>query len=355
MLSIEKILEFEEALKEELKTKKFPLTEEGSTTQLPDGRKLGYHKYGYQGPLDPSRVVLFFHGTPGSRFFMTGEMEEILVSNRVVMYILERPGFGLSSPQPSRSFKSWTEDVSHFIDAVASKEYNTAVCGISVIGYSAGGPYAAACARFLPEKLACVTIVSSPSPPENPEATKGMDLTSKIGYFLARHWKWGLEKIGVQSEAKKWFNDPLKNTKEFLTSNSGIGLGDAKTFILQPSIERAFAISAKEMYSNLKQAVETETNDYWLFCHHWGFSLSDIPQDFPVYVWYGLEDTSTVPSMSEFMVSQIPKGLPHAIDFQGHLTFFSHFDQIIAEIVSNPCASSSSSSYSSSSSSSSSS
>ena len=186
-------------------------------------------------------------------------MEAVLVINQINLYIIERPGFGLSTPHPNRNYQTWGDDIRQFIEGVIKQQ-------AAVIGYSAGGPYAIACGKYLPELITKVFIISSPSPPETKKLYSEMDWMSKIGYFLARNWKWGLEKA-VETEANKWIKNPVKQTKEFLIQ--GGSLGDAQTFLLNPSIHRAFVLSVMEQYSRGRVGIVTESHDYYLFSRPW--------------------------------------------------------------------------------------
>ena len=67
-----------------------------STVSMPDGRRLGFAEYGIRG----GTPVLHFHGWPGGRFYdLAGRA---LAGAKAWMFTLERPGVGLSDPQPGR-------------------------------------------------------------------------------------------------------------------------------------------------------------------------------------------------------------------------------------------------------------
>ena len=51
------------------------------------------------------------------------------------MFTLERPGIGLSDPQPGRTLLDWPPDVAAFADAMRLDRF-------AVLGTSAGAPYA---------------------------------------------------------------------------------------------------------------------------------------------------------------------------------------------------------------------
>jgi pimeloyl-ACP methyl ester carboxylesterase len=67
------------------------------TVSLPDGRTIGLAEYGAPG----GRPVLFFHGSPDSRLsaaILAGAADR----NGVRLIALDRPGMGLSDPEPRR-------------------------------------------------------------------------------------------------------------------------------------------------------------------------------------------------------------------------------------------------------------
>jgi pimeloyl-ACP methyl ester carboxylesterase len=107
---------------------------ENEIFKLPDGRDLGYAKYG-----NPNgKPVLFFHGIPGSRLQRNPDLTA-LQELSICVYALDRPGTGLSTHQKDRQLLDWAEDVRAFVDGLRIEKF-------AVIGISSGGPYTRACA-----------------------------------------------------------------------------------------------------------------------------------------------------------------------------------------------------------------
>ena len=126
------------------------------TIVLRDGRRLGYLD---QGPRD-GRPVLFFHGLGTSRVICPID-EPAAHDLGLRLIAVDRPGIGLSDRLPRRRLLDWPSDVAELADQLG-------LADIAVIGWSGGGPYAAACAYLLPERVRAAGLVSAPSPLSGP-------------------------------------------------------------------------------------------------------------------------------------------------------------------------------------------
>ena len=76
------------------------------TVLLRDGRALGFAEWGNEN----GAPVVAFHGAPGSRHLALG-CEDAAADAGLRLLCLERPGFGLSDPEPERTLISWADDV----------------------------------------------------------------------------------------------------------------------------------------------------------------------------------------------------------------------------------------------------
>lgn len=74
---------------------------------LTAGRKLSYQIYG---PAD-GRPIYFFHGFPGSRI-QARIVESQAVAEGICLVAFDRPGFGLSDPQPGRKAEAYRQGIS---------------------------------------------------------------------------------------------------------------------------------------------------------------------------------------------------------------------------------------------------
>lgn len=87
---------------------------------------------------------------------------------------------GLSDFQPGRSFIDWPDDV---VEAAATLGLER----FAVLGISGGGPYAAACAWKLADRLTGAGIVSSLAPFDVPGVIASMGRRNQVTFQLARH------------------------------------------------------------------------------------------------------------------------------------------------------------------------
>ena len=136
------------------------------SVRVPDGRSIALEEYG--NPDGP--VVLYFHGWPASR------LEAGLIPDLPVRLLaLDRPGYGRSSPQVGRTLLDWARDVAFVTERLGIERFHIA-------GLSGGGPFAAACAYALPERVLGMTLVS-PVPPSDlvPHRAPGVGHLFRLG------------------------------------------------------------------------------------------------------------------------------------------------------------------------------
>lgn len=114
----------------------------------PDGRHVGYRDFGGTG-----LAVVECHGGPGSRFeaaAMAAQPEAVDAGVRVIG--VDRPGYGLSDPQPGRSIASWVVDALAVLDALS-------IPAAAFVGVSTGASYAMAVAALAPTRTVAAMSV----------------------------------------------------------------------------------------------------------------------------------------------------------------------------------------------------
>lgn len=301
---------------------------------------------------DGTMDVLFFHGNPGCRFFFTPTQAQACKAANLRVFVFERPGYGLSSPQPNRSLLDWAKDMEEVVSAL---NIGGGTDGqFSIIGYSAGSPFALACAHHFPsERLRAVVLLGCVSPSHAPDVTKGEPIPQdlflsfslflclfsflitmpflgmaplfKVGWFLSKHWHWALRHI-ADSEMKTMRRDPLHKLRE----DMGLyGDSDSKLYLENKEIEKVFVESALEIYSR-DWIAGVEAHEYTLWASPWGFDLHEI--SCPVRIWCGLNDRATTPAMAKFVAESVVDGVVEFVEGKGHLLIFEVWDDVVKAV-----------------------
>jgi pimeloyl-ACP methyl ester carboxylesterase len=274
---------------------------EDQTHRLADGRVLGYAEYG-----DPQgRPVFFFHGFPGTRH-LGRATDEPGRERGLRMICPDRPGFGLSDFMPGRRIADWPKDVVALADALELERFG-------VIGVSGGGSYAAACARFIPERLGAVALVGAMGPMDAPGATEGMGGQNRVLFGLGR-WVPGLVGRLMASMMRRAARDPekfLARMKGSLPEPDQRALEDPKTReVMMASFDFSRPDAGRAMGQELALVVED-----------WGFALRDIPIE--VHVFQGEQDRNVSPNMGRYFVEQIPSCTGHFYPDEAHISVFA--------------------------------
>lgn len=119
------------------------------TIALQDGRDIGFVDYG----RIEDTAVIWCHGGPGSRLEPAQlGTKPVEVGLRIIG--VDRPGYGLSTPQPGRTIGDWCSDALAVADHLAIERFVT-------VGVSTGGAYALAAAALAPDRVIGVVACCS--------------------------------------------------------------------------------------------------------------------------------------------------------------------------------------------------
>jgi pimeloyl-ACP methyl ester carboxylesterase len=282
---------------------------EGSVT-LPDGRRLGYAEYG-----DPSgKPLLFFPGTPHSRLSRPKEGTAEEAGLRFIT--VERPGFGISDFQQARKLLDWPADVVCLADQLRLE-------GFFVGGTSGGGPYVAACAYRIPERLLGAAIVAGLGPLSLPGATEGMARSRKSFALLFRRAPRLMQSIASVL--------PLHRYPHLLYGYMTRAMA-AESDLLQSRWEERLA----DVSEALRPGLRGFAQELGIVSGDWGFGLEQIPVE--VHVWHGEADVATPISMGQQMARAIPQSRPHFVPGAGHLLWQTHQKEILLTLTQWPAA-----------------
>jgi len=282
---------------------------------LPDGREIAWLELGT--PTGP--VVFVFHGTPGSRLQVSFDVRPINAA-RVRFIAVDRPGYGHSTFQPVRRLADWACDIAHLADHLRIDKF-------SVVGYSGGGPHAAACARFLPTRVVGVGIVSGVGPMSDPGTEDEMMTFNRIVVRLARksdRLAYPLFSLGA-SIFRRWPDRALR-----MASRGQLPSSDVEV-MSRPEVKSAFVADYRRSSSTSARAA---AQDFFLFARDWGFRLEDITP--PVHIWHGDEDRNVPISHGRILAQRIPGAHIHEYSGQGHMLVVDQLEEILRTVSSEP-------------------
>ena len=281
----------------------------GKTIRLPGGPSIGYDEYGT--PDGPA--VFVFHGNPGSRLDALYAGRTALNSLPVRLIAPDRPGIGLSDPQPHRLIADWPADVNHLADALGIERY-------AVIGGSTGGPYALACARLSPQRITAAGVISSLGPPEGPAETRPVG-TAGMYFKLAR-------RLPPLLRAQLWLmakglNDPARMVRE---ATKAMPAPD-RALLAEPEAQQA-------LLASLAEGLRTPgglAQDAGLATRPWGFALQEI--SLPVHIWHGAEDGNSPVAAARYLAQTIPNSLLRIWPDEGHFSMLRHLPEMVEEMT----------------------
>ncbi|TMB73516.1 MAG: alpha/beta hydrolase [Deltaproteobacteria bacterium] len=284
----------------------------GETLRLEDGRLLGYAVYG-----DPEGwPIFYFHGFPGSR--LEAQLADRVAARMGIRLIaLDRPGFGLSDFKPRRTIFEWPDDVVKIADALGINRFAT-------IGVSGGGPYAAACALKIPQRLTAVAIVCGLGPLDTPNGTDRMIRTNHLIFFLGRRLPW-LAKISLWRIAYQVRRNPEGTLRRMI-----VALPDPdKAVLARPEVKTAMKDNVVEAFRGGSRGAACEL---LLYTRPWGFLLQDIATR--VNLWHGEQDVSVPPTMGQYQARTIPNCRAIFYPGEGHFSLvINHMEEVLSGLL----------------------
>ncbi len=280
-----------------------------ATMRLPDGRVLAYEECG-----DPDGVpVVLAHGFPGSR--LEARVVDTAAGRAGVRVVCpDRPGFGRSDAQPDRRLGDWPGDVAALADRLGLERF-------AVVGFSAGGPYALACAWALAGRVAACGLVSSPGPLDRPGSTAGMTPLNRALFGGGRRAPIVAGLI-VRVLARSARVEPAR-----LARRMASGMADVDRRLLAGPTGEAYGAAVRESFRQGPAGVAQEAR---LLVHPWPFSADQITV--PTVVWHGTADRNVPVSMARRQAESIPGCRLEPIDGAGHLLFFEHAEAILTTL-----------------------
>jgi pimeloyl-ACP methyl ester carboxylesterase len=282
----------------------------GKVVHLPDGRRLGYIEYG-----DPHGApVFFFHGFGSTRLIRHPD-ESIPASLGLRILSVDRPGIGLSDPQPGRRLIDWPRDVAAMADALGIDRF-------AVVGWSGGGPYALACAQALPSRVTAAGVISSPAPLLHERSSEYLKRRHRGAARVAYRAPW-LLRVVIWHWGRPNRRDPVM---AFDTAVEGMIASD-QLLMADPRLREIMIENASEVYRQGGRGMYVEGR---ILTGRWGFRPEEIRT--PVHIWHGDLDDTVPAEMGRHVASLIPGCRASFYPGEGHHLLYHRWREILGEL-----------------------
>jgi pimeloyl-ACP methyl ester carboxylesterase len=270
-----------------------------SQLTLPDGRRLAYAEFGRH----DGAPVLYFHGAPSSR------LEPLLIGDdawgRLGLRVIapDRPGMGRSDFQPGRGFSDWPADVAALADALGLRRF-------AALGFSGGGPYVAACAARIPERLVAGVIVSGGWRMDWPEATRGLPFVNRLVMTLAHRCP-PLLRLVLMSMGNVAHGE---REKELAQLKRRLPPADFAALVAPGRLE-AFGRGIAE---SMRQGTKGPAWDMGLYTREFGFRPEEV--QVPLTLFHGTQDHNAPIALARRVAALLPGARLVAYEHESHLS-----------------------------------
>jgi pimeloyl-ACP methyl ester carboxylesterase len=283
----------------------------GLRLTIGEGRTLGYAEYGDR----HGRPLVYLHGFPGSR--LAGHLiDESARIAGVRVLAPERPGLGLSSPQPGRTLLDHAQDVRSLAETLGLGRF-------TVLGESGGGPYALACAHELPDRVDCAAIVCGLGPVGCPGATTGIAIKERVGYAIAARAPLlaGRALVPVAAWARRRPRQFLRVTRW--------QLGEADREVLRGPLGDLVAADFAEAF---RQGGRGVGEDLALLFRPWPFEPKAIRV--PLVFFHGDQDRTVTVAVARELAESVPGARLRISPREGHFSLLAReAHEVLAELA----------------------
>ena len=226
---------------------------------------------------------------------------------------LDRPGIGRSSLWEMGAVARWPGVVAACADHLGIGRF-------AVAGWSAGGPYALACATTLAGRLDAVTLVASMCPVTEPERRKELGLrTDRVLLPLS---------IGHPAAAKAVLEPYRWLPASLLWRATVSAAGEAERRALTPAVRAPVTAMLRQAVAH---GVAGVVADYARVGSAWGFEPEDV--ELPVTLLQGSSDSMVPPAHAEVLRSSLRASALKVLPGAGHFLPVTHAAQIVGTLT----------------------
>lgn len=278
--------------------------------RLADGRRLGWSESG----SPHGKPVFFFHGFGTTRVVCPPDGPAI--DNGLRLIAVDRPGIGLSDPQPGRSLLEWPSDVAELADHLGIDRFK-------IVAWSGGGPYGLACGLVMGSRVDAIAAVSPAAPlakPTDPGYLRWRDrnavrFANRAPWIIRlAMWHWGR---GQRSDAEKFFE---KSVADMCAADQAV--------LAEPELRSRMIANSAELY---RQGGRGMYDEALVLSKPWGFEPAELRV--PVAIWQGGRDETVPMTMATHLAEVIPGASLHMYPDEGHHLLYSYWPDILASLA----------------------
>ncbi len=271
--------------------------------QLSNGRRLSYAEFG-EAKRHPI-PILYFHGYLGSRL-------EVGSTSRLDGHVLglDRPGYGHSDLCARPSLQLSAEHVRLALDSLS-------IDRVSIIGVSAGAPYASACAAVLKERVTgCLLVAGVGGPDVVAEAGGSAIIFAHLGRLpvLAKMYAKGFLRSAHQLGIEKPF---LKRALE----------ADLENLDRTEDREHILDCMIASLRAGFSRGIDGPINDLSVLSKSWDIDLSSITA--PVVIVHGTADRTVPVAHAHWYSRKLPNAELRLLPNQHHVSMVANFASVL--------------------------
>jgi len=277
---------------------------------LADGRTITYREFG----ASSGDVLIALHGTPGSRLkFTVADPVARALGLRVIAP--DRWGYGATTAHPKPSLRAFAEDMAAFADQLDLGRF-------SLLGVSGGGPFAAAVASELPDRVSALALAAPVGPIAGEPDTEITAFHRWCFGQLARQ----PSTVGAVFHA---FRAVLGVSPDIGMRMAMVRVASADRRILrQPNVSIRLGQTFVE---GLRPGVAGPVTDLAVFGAPWDIDLARAVM--PARLWLGSVDQNVPRSAARRLAARLPTCQLTELPGEGHLWIANNYATVLGWVA----------------------
>jgi pimeloyl-ACP methyl ester carboxylesterase len=275
--------------------------------RLRDGRRLGFIEYG-----DPAGFpVLNCHGGLACRLDVA-TADGVAHEAAIRLISADRPGIGLSDPQPGRTVLDWAADAEDLAKHLGVDRF-------AALGWSMGGQYAAALGYALRSRVSRVAIIAGALPLDEPGVFGELPRIDRVYTRMSQRAPW------VARQCFRTMSWAAGGAPAVYGRLAARELGAADAQVIRDEGFETFARMSREALRRPSGVAE----EYRAWVRPWGFAPEDLLVG--VDVWVGSEDKLLDRRWPHVLARRIPQATLRVRSgghFMAHLHYREIFDAL---------------------------